>query len=630
MAFYVDFNGGSATFPVWTATGDFAIAFRTVYDSNNDLTAGRAATIDGWFGSVSGVWKTRIATTVYDTLFAVANGDEVVGTMVRVGTGSNNVTITLNGTPSTFTTNDTFTLDKIGGNSSATYASTTEDLYYLNLDNGTDVRTYESDGVGLPDTTSSQDATLTGSYTFVSYTPPAGDSITISEASYNNKVYQRTGVGINAVSFDVTYTGTPTSLRYRVLDVSDDTTEIVGWTVFDASPIGGTSTLNYNATASLTGYHVEVDFSNDALITDLQTVDWYVGDVILIAGQSLAEDMNTNGAITAVGGYFQWNGSAGVIPTVGTGANEIAKGASQGESVACLIINTAVGGSPLTLEAGDGVNHWSSISSTLFSDTITAIDTATTTANKIAYIYWHQGTRDSLQAVTQDEYLKLNRTGGLTSLFKNIHDNFSDGDGAALNIYSSTLGRDTRVASTTDLQHQGIRNALMTMANADTLVTACNTFVSATTDGVHATDAAYIQMGKEITAKHLNTKDLVSLTSPELVFVGINAGRDTLTLTFDVDLDTGDTVYSTEGLRVESNNVNIVISSATRTGVRTVDFVLASAIPVSEQVDVYIGYGKGLTTSSLIYPRTPSTAMIGTMSATSICCSNVFASLSEL
>lgn len=628
MAFYVDFNGGSATFPAWTATGDFTIAFRTVYDSNNDLTAGRSATIDGWFGSVSGVWKTRIATTVYDTLYAVANGDEIVGTMVRSGVGSNNVTITLNGTPHSFTTNDTFTLDKIGGNSSATYASTVEDLYYLNLDNGSDVRTYESDGVGLPDTTSAQDATLAGSYTFVEY--GAVESISISEASYNNKVYQRTNAGINAVSFNVTYAGTPTSLRYRVLDAADDTTEIVGWTVFDASPTGGTSTLNYNANSSLTGYHVEVDFSNDALVTGLQTVDWYVGDVVLIAGQSLAEDMNTNGAITAVSGYFEWSGSAGVIPTFGTGANEIAKGASQGESVACLIINTAVGGSPLTLEAGDGVNHWSSISSTLFSDTITAIDAATTTVNKIAYIYWHQGTRDSLQAVTQDEYLKINRTGGLTSLFKNIHDTFTDGDGAALNIYSSTLGRDTRGGSTTDSQHQGIRNALMTMANADALVTACNTFISATTDGVHATDAAYTQMGKEIAAKHLHTKGLVSLTSPELIFVGINAGRDTLTLTFDVDLDTGDTVYSVEGLKVESNNVNIVVNSATRTGVRTVDFVLASAVPVLEQVDIYIGYGKGSTTSTLVYPRTPSASMIGTMSAISINCSNVFASLSEL
>ena len=362
----------------------------------------------------------------------------------------------------------------------------------------------------------------------------------------------------------------------------------------------------------------------------MQTTDWYVGDVILIAGQSLAEDMNTNGAITAVSGYFQWNGSAGVIPTVGTGANEMAKGASQGESVACLIINTAVGGSPLTFEAGDGVNHWSSISSALFSDTIAAIDTATTIANKIAYIYWHQGTRDSLQGVTQDDYLKLNRTGGLTSLFKNIHDSFTGGDGEALNIYSSTLGRDTRASSTTDLQHQGIRNALMTMTNADTLVTACNTFISATTDGVHATDAAYTQIGKEVAAKHLNTKGLVSIASPELVFVGINAGRDTLTLTFDVDLDTGDTVYSTDGLRVESNNVNIVVNSATRTGARTVDFVLASAIPISEQVDIYIGYGKGATMSALTYPRTPSTAMIGTMSAISITCSNVFASLSEL
>lgn len=458
----------------------------------------------------------------------------------------------------------------------------------------------------------------------------ASDSITVDDANYNNKVYQRTSSDNKLVSFGVTYTGAPTALQYRVLDAADDTTEIVSWTTFDASPTGGTSTLNYTASASLTGYHVEVRFSNDVGVTDLQAVDWYVGDVILICGQSLSEDMSTNGSITAVDGYFAWNGSAGVVPTSGVGAHELAKASVLGESVACLIANTGVGGSPLTFEADGGTNWWANIDSTLFQDTLTAIDTATSTDNKISYVYWHQGTRDSIQSVTQDEYLRMNRTGGLTSLFKNIHDNFSDGDGGALNIYVATLGRDTRASSTTDSQHQGIRNALMTMVNADPLIDGFNVFVSATTDGVHATDSAYTQMGKEVAAKNLNKKGLVSIESPELIFVDINTARDTLTLTFNVDLDAGDTNYSTEGIRVESDNVSITVNSFTRTDTRKAEIVLNSAIPTNEQVDIYLGYGKGATTTGLTYPRTPLTTMIGTMNDIQLTCSTVYAQLSEV
>jgi hypothetical protein len=148
----------------------------------------------------------------------------------------------------------------------------------------------------------------------------SSDLITIANAPRNNMVYQRTSSDIKSVSFAITYTGTPTSLQYRLLDASDDITEIVTWTTFDATPTGGTSTLTFNAPASTTGYHVEVRFSNNVAVTDLQSNDWYVGDNILIFGQSLSEDMNTDGAITVTEPYFVYNGSTSTRPSTGVGA----------------------------------------------------------------------------------------------------------------------------------------------------------------------------------------------------------------------------------------------------------------------------------------------------------------------
>lgn len=456
---------------------------------------------------------------------------------------------------------------------------------------------------------------------------PAG-TIIVNEPNYNNKVYQRNTSNQAALSFPVTYTGTPTSLEYRLLDASDDTTELLTWTVFDTSPTGGTSTLNFNRIGSTTGIHVEVRFSNDTGVTDLQTLDWYVGDIVLIIGQSLAARLNSDYAITAESSYFVWNGSAGVVPTVGAGANEIARNIVDGYGVACLIINTAVGGSPLTFEADSDTNNWANSASTLFSDTTTALTNATD--GNISFAWWHQGTRDSMQGVTFEQYLRMNQSGGLTSLFKNLRDSVSDPDGNTLPILSASLGRDTRGTGSTDSSHQGIRNAQLTQLNADPHIYQVPAFWTALVDGVHATEAGAIKMAGQIMAAKFFQSSDITQDIPRLISVDIDGGRTNLTLYFNEDLETSDTNYATEGVRIEDNGSPVTVSSHTRVGARTTQVALGSAIGVGATVRVYLMYGAGTTNVDLAYPRTASVTLPGTAGSVNIICEAANALLDEI
>jgi hypothetical protein len=440
----------------------------------------------------------------------------------------------------------------------------------------------------------------------------AVDSIAVAESPYSNKVYQVNSSDVAPVSFAVTYSGSPTSLQYRLLDASDDSTEVITWTTFDASPTGGTSTLSFNAPADTIRYHIEVRFSNDVGVTNLQATDWAAGENIAIMGQSLADDMSTDGAITPDDGYFVWNGSSNVVPTTGVGANEIANLIINGYGRACAIINESTGGSPLTFESAGDSDYWANSASTLFSTAVSEVNSATNGDNKLSFVFWMQGVKDSLDAVTTEQYLRMNQTGGLTSLFKNMRDNWTGPDDEALVIYQASLGRDTRVDSTTDSQHQAIRDAILTMCNADPHVHQINTYWMATEDGVHATDAAYIQVGQQIAQSEAFRRSDITVQAPSLVYVGINAGRDELTLYFDEDLNASDTSYSTEMLRVEEDGTPLTISSHARAGTRTTTVTLSSAIGASAAVRVIIGYGKGSTTTGLAYPRCADVTLPGT------------------
>lgn len=428
----------------------------------------------------------------------------------------------------------------------------------------------------------------------------SGDTITISDAEFSNIVYQRNASDVATVSFDVAYTGSPTSLRYRLLNEST-LAVISDWAVFDASPAGGASTLSFSADASTIGYVVEVDFSNDATVNDTQTAAWRVGDNILIAGQSLAEDFDTDGAVTALDGYYKFNGSQGIQPTTGVGAYTIAKAIVDAENVAVMVVNTGDGGTPLTQEAGDS-DWWNrSSGGTLWPNTVTQVNSMTAGQNKLAFVWWHQGTRDSLAGVSQAVYETQ-----LGEFFTMMRAAFTGYDGNPLKVISALLGRDTR-GTATDASHQAIRDAQISYASSDANLYPINAYQSANEDGVHATDAAYILLAQQISLKWYAVKG--DVTAPPMVISSVTQGgtANEIDLTFSRALNSTDSTYDTEGVRVTDGSGDLTIQSFSRkTG--AVATITTQETP-SGTVLVWLSYGVGSSLNQLVYPKSEVTSL---------------------
>lgn len=103
------------------------------------------------------------------------------------------------------------------------------------------------------------------------------DTITITD-KIENMPYQVNSSGLADITRTVNYVGSPTSIRARFNGGT--------WTVVDASPSGGTSTFTLSDQPAGHGLF-EVDFSNDALVTDSVTLG--IGNIIVSEGQSNAD-----------------------------------------------------------------------------------------------------------------------------------------------------------------------------------------------------------------------------------------------------------------------------------------------------------------------------------------------------
>ena len=432
--------------------------------------------------------------------------------------------------------------------------------------------------------------------------PPAEtDSISIDEAPKNNHPYQRGSGGTATASFDVTYTGSPTALQYRLLDASNDSTVVQDWTTFDATPSGGSSTLSITRSPSLTPIHVEVRFSNETGITDLQTNDWYVGDIVLIFGQSLSEDLNTDGAITPLDGYFVYSNGSFSVPSTGVGANAIASAIITAEDCPVFIVNTGVGGTALTQESGQ-TDYWNrSSGGSLWPDTVNAVNTATSGANDIAFAWWHQGTKDSLEGVTETQYLSA-----LNEFFTRVRGTFSGKGGSTLEIIMATFGRDTR-GGATNTSHQAIRDAQINYIVSDDNTYPVNVYTSQNEDGVHATDAAYIELGQQVATQYYVMRGLVSGSIPSIISASTGDSSTEIDVSFSANLLLTDTTYSTEGVHVEDSTGALTVSSFERKDANTATITLGAA--PTGTASVWISWGKGDTAQPLTYPRSESISL---------------------
>lgn len=427
----------------------------------------------------------------------------------------------------------------------------------------------------------------------------SGDVITISEPVYANFVEQREASGSATVSYQVNYTGTPTALEYRLLNATTSAV-VTDWTPFDNSPSGGTSTLSVSVVGALNPYSFEVRFSNDISITASQAVDWYVGDRLLIIGQSLAQRLSTTGTEEIVSGYFKFSGGENVAPTgaAGFGQSILAKDLIGETGVATAILNMAWGGSALAAESG-AADYWDNTNGDLWQNTLTQMDSFTDGTNEIAFVWWHQGTTDAVEAVTYEQYLAA-----LQSFFGKVRAAFSAASGT-LPLLAATVGRGFGIGST-DADHQAIRKAQISYFSTSNDIYPISSYSIQLQDGVHGSQLGYANLMHNVAATYLNIKGVISYPPLSLSSTAVNGSVVTLTYDGDLALDTN---YATEGVAVFDDSVATPVSSVTRTGARTVDITLSSS--PTGNVEVAIPYGTGSTNDALVFPRKPAFNLAG-------------------
>ena len=485
MAYYINLSTGKIDIPAWEATGAFSIAFKARYTaaiSSADLTSAQSASTENYFGQVFGFFAVRIADNYYPTTYAVAANELVEGTIVR--DASDNVTVTLNGSvqPS-FVAAGTYNLDTLGYNFGFVGNS---DIYYVNLHNGTDIRTYTPDGVGVTDTTSAQNGVLSGGYTFTFYVATTSITINTTEA-----YIQRVGSNVVRVTSG-TYEGAPTSIRRKVI-YSDDNSIVTGydWATFIASPSGGVFSGNITAPENTSGrsYKVVLDFSNDALIT-VTSAEYEAADKWLIWGQSLAEFMQTNGSdVSPLSGVFYANSTNGAlsIPVAGNAQTTLLNALKASTNMPQIAINPATGGTAL-LQVNDGGNGYLynpiTPNSSRYVNTLTAINAL---GGDFAGAIFIQGEQDGQAGNSLETYAD-----SLTAHFAQVRSDTR----ADLPIYVAVLG--SIDSGATDENWNIVQQAQIAVSNTDV-----NSFYIAKNDLarvdlVHLTPASNTILGSRL------------------------------------------------------------------------------------------------------------------------------------
>jgi hypothetical protein len=281
----------------------------------------------------------------------------------------------------------------------------------------------------------------------------AGDSITVT--NINQQVFQRTS-GSAIVPISGKYTdGLNSSIASVQAQIMSGATEIIPWFTLDQSPINDKFSGSVKVPEG-GPYSVNVRFSNAPEIERMGHSNFFVGDIVLIAGQSNAslwfDDVGGTGAASNVSVYdFGWRTPGGTDKgAIGFGNMFAAK-----TGVPCGVVNCAFGASALRQEAQNGSGWWLDTNNvpddkynTHFRDVIAVV------GKDITSLVWIQGERDTRSGVvTQAEYEQSFRI--LLSEFRKDLKN-------DIPICINYLGKG-EFSGESDIDFQAIRNAQKTI-----------------------------------------------------------------------------------------------------------------------------------------------------------------------
>ena len=414
-------------------------------------------------------------------------------------------------------------------------------------------------------------------------------SIAVEEPALPNFVYQRDGNNEATITFGVTYSGTPTSLQYRLLDASD-LSEVVDWTTFDNSPSGGSSNLSLTVSSGLTEYVVEVA-TEDTTNSATQDAKWSVGAKVWMGGQSLMEHLSTQDSVSGTSTVYKYEASTGFArASAGAGQQEFGERLVSVLGCIVAVCNTAVGGTCMTEEGAIAQSapgyYWNNPNGDLWRDSLTALN-GFAPDGRVEFACFMQGGSDATGAVDgtifeNDYYEFISRLRGT----------LTNKDGSSLFLILSSLGRTNY---STDENRQAIREALRRVSESDTLIEQVPVYNLPTSDGTHPTDSGDAELGR--TLAQIGT----GATAPKLTDINLDGSE--LTLTFDQNLDPDYSNFSSEGLRVEVSGAPVSIDSFVRESNRTAVMTLASAPNDASDISVFVGWGSGTSNSRLYYPK---------------------------
>ena len=421
---------------------------------------------------------------------------------------------------------------------------------------------------------------------YITYTPAATDAITLTTPA-DRQIFQRDGSDQGDIAITGTYTGTPTAIEASFNGGA--------WATIDAAPSGGnfSGTLSNQAAGQGT---LEVRFTNNTGISDSASLV-SIGDIVVIAGTSNAEGQGTNDQT-----YSHATLEALLFKELATSFAELAdptdgdysspKGSAwphlatewmASEGVPVAFITTGQSSTKLVADTADWEQGAAIYNQMLARITASDVDS-------IKAVIFHCGENDVPFSVTQANYV----TG-----CKDFATAIAADLAGAPPVIMGQIGRYSTQAAA-DLDAVRLAQAQAAEEDAKIYLGAITHDMALAGDGVHfKSDAELQNLGRRywlaveaalFGGSHAHGPRFSSATYEDA----------TITLTFDKDLDTDDTTYTSSAFAVTDDGNAATISSVTRTGVRTVDIVCDAALtgPVT------VSGGSGNTGANATVPKT--------------------------
>ena len=452
----------------------------------------------------------------------------------------------------------------------------------------------------------SVDNGTTADSTFDNFKLSVGSAVDVSSST---RIVQRSGASAS-VSVSGNYSGTPTAIQVRAVTLASGAIA-TDYTTVDESLSGGT----WSGTLSVPNggpYYLQARSITDSQLgVSLPSSTIIVGDIFAAIGQSNTSGVGTNNQT------YGGTAPAWLVRQTSTTIDETLNDpwaindGSWGPLLATLIDAHLGGTVPIAFVTnatsatglGPGDPDWLPPSGTEWSYFDTQLSSQGDPDLKA--VLWLQGERDAALGTTAADYESAEKT--LATAVNALN--------GTPELLSALIGYNTTWAANLD----AIREAKIANWDDGTTLPSANPIDLDLSD--ESGDGLHFKTDTELAI----LAGRIWLALEDAVYSGTNGrgprlssatySASTITLTFDRDLDTGDTAYASSAFAFdEDDGTARTISSVTRTGTRTVDVVLSGAI---DGTAPKISFGTANTAAGVTIPKTSAISLPTTINGIS-------------